>query len=447
MAAPATYLYGDSTPSTLKIDFIAFLRDAFDLSVQLLLCESHLLDTARRVAHLSESTERDVASAESFAAEVAIALDRIASAHPDALATRCVGGARQCVADLVRTECEAARGVVAVERELAAQSAATEHEACRRAFEGFALRHTLPEAEIAARVALESNGAYSARLRCATPYGIEWALALAIPGEHAFARPLRLERVVERLEISAPEESGWLHKEIKLRPQRFDRLYLKELTNDAAGATLKLRAGQDGSGAGFDLSFKHKTGTVQLRRVLEEGTVEDTVYDVVGDDLAKLHSLRERLLAITADVSERREALVEASVDGVPLHQVESPRMIVDRLLAHIAPTVHEIARRSLAPGELVLKRLVRDNQREEVFVSKAELERKLDILPPALRQAFDLLALWGDTAAPSGELPAPSGDLPWSSDEGHAAADEVPSSLPAARPKSMPPAEAKPAP
>ncbi len=439
MAAPASYLYGDSTPSPLKIDFVAFLRDAFDFSVKLLLCEAQLSDAARRVAQLSGATEKDVASAESFAGEVSVALDRIANDHADALATRCASRTRQNVADVVRAECEAARAAVAEERARAALSAAAEHEKCVRAFEAFALHQTLPETEIAARVTLEKSGAYLARLRGSTPYGLEWVLALEIPPDHSFARSLRLDRVVERLEISAPEESGWLHKEIKLRPQRFDRLHLTELTNDPSWTLLKLRAGQDGNGPGFDLSFQHKTGAVQLRRVLDSGVVEDTVYDVVGDDLAKLHSLRERLLAMTADVREHKKALVEASLDGVPLHEVESPRAIVDRLVAIIAPTVHQIARRTLSAGELVLKRLVRDNQREEVFLSKAELEQKIEVLPPVMRRAFDPLELWEAAPARRLELPAPGDELP-------EAAVEVPSSAPPPRRESMPPADAKPA-
>jgi hypothetical protein len=65
-----------------------------------------------------------------------------------------------------------------------------------------------------------------------------------------------------------------------------------------------------------------------------------------------------------------------------------------------MAPVVTEIARHSLAPDELVLKRVVTDDRREEVFVAKADLISKLDPVPVALRGVFAPLGL-GDLGRP----------------------------------------------
>jgi hypothetical protein len=220
-------------------------------------------------------------------------------------------------------------------------------------------------------------------------------MALEIPESHPFAQILRIDRVVERLDVDAPEEGGWIHKEVRIRPQRFDRLHLVELAREAGDTTVKLRVGPDGTGGGFDLRFKHGASSAQLARVVEGGPTADAPYDVVGDDFAKLRSLHDSLIGMAGDLGEHAKSLRAANLDKTSLVGFEAPRVIVERLIGNIAPTVREIAKRSLVPGELVLKRIVSDNHREEVFLSKKELEEKVAALPPGLRSVFDPLGLW----------------------------------------------------
>ena len=62
--------------------------------------------------------------------------------------------------------------------------------------------------------------------------------------------------------------------------------------------------------------------------------------------------------------------------------------------MAEMAPVVREIAKRSLAPTELVLKRQTGDGRREEIFVSRRDLQMKLRGLGPATRAVFAPLEL-----------------------------------------------------
>jgi hypothetical protein len=439
MAVPSSYLYGDSTPSPLKTDFIAFLRDTFDFSVQVLLCDARLTDATQQAAHLADATEADVGNAETFSNELARSLDRIGVGLPESIAARCAAKVRQSVTDIVRIEIEAARATAQAAKGRAVHAALAERESCLRAFETLVLRHTLPESTPATKLTLENLGTYTAHASAATAYGLAWVVALEIPASHPFARVLRLDRLVERLEIGAPEESGWLHKEVKVRPQRFDRLHLVELALYPAETRLKLRASPEGGGIGFDVTFHNdEARAIDLRRVQESGSSPDA-YHVTGDDAAKLESMRNDLTAMAHDLGAHKKSLVRASLDETPLQEVESPRVLVERLLGDIAPTVQQIARRTLSPGELVLKRLVKDNQREEVFLSRAELERKLDALPHALRRVFDPLELWTDTpraretpsmaprgAAKNTPLPRPAAAPPTGKEEREASAPTI---------------------
>jgi hypothetical protein len=282
---------------------------------------------------------------------------------------------------------------VTTERARLAQTASKEYEACAKAFEALALRHTLPDA--VGVTTLKLDGArYEALLQCHTPYGLEWSMELDIPASSPLARVLRVDRLIERLDVDAPEEGGWLHKEVRNRPQRLDRLHLAGLSVHPSETAIRLRANDDGSGPGFDILVRNDPTRVELVRIVEGGTATEP-FNVVGDDQAKLQSLRDAVVAIAGELATQKKALRQATLEGTPIHKLESPRAVVERIIANIAPVVHEIASRSLAPGELVIKRLLDDSRREEVFVSKKELEQKVETLPRELRAAFDPLQLW----------------------------------------------------
>jgi Tfp pilus assembly protein PilN len=395
MAAIAGYLYGDSSTSPLEIDFIAFLRDAVDFAVDVLLCDARLTDAKQRAAQLAETTEKEIARAEGFVAEMSRALDRVAVGDPDSLAARCAAKTRQGAKEVVRAEVDGARASVAAEQARLLQAAAHERDACVKALESLLLRHVLPDAVTLTQVRVEGGTRYDAQLHGCTPYGLEWVVALEIPAAHLLSHVLRIDRIVERLEVEAPEEAGWIRKEVKVRPQRFDRLHLAELIVDSTETTIKLRTAPDGTGAGFDIAFVREPSSVQLLRVVEGGAVSDEAYSPVGEDVAKLQSLHESLAAMANELMMHKKTLVSATLDDKPVKQLETPRVLVERLIANIAPTVQEIAKRTLAPGELVIKRLLGGNHREELFVSRADLEQKLDPLPRALRRVFDPLKLW----------------------------------------------------
>jgi hypothetical protein len=411
MGTSTTYLYGDSTPSPLETDFIAFLRDVFDFGVHVLQCDARVAEATRRVAALSERTNREIEAAEAFAAEVSQSLEGADLGDRDSIAARCAVRIRQNVQELVRSEAEAARAEVTASHERVAKTATTEREACFEALEALLLHHTLPESVVSTRLRNEGGTHYEALLSGLAPYGLEWTMSIAIPPTHALSSVLRVERIVPRLEVEAPEEAGWIHKEVKIRRQRLDRFYVPELAVDSAQTTVKLRTMPDGSGAGFDFLYLNDTGRMLLTRVRDYGVSPDAPHQVVGEDATKLRDFHDALVAMVKELASHKKALVKALFDDAPIQQVESPRLLVDRLIANIAPKVHEIAKRSLAPGELVLKRVVSDTRREELFVSTAELTEKLRSLPASARTAFDTLGL--PSPRTSSRAPAPQETRP----------------------------------
>jgi hypothetical protein len=388
-----TYLYGDSTLSPFQHDFIAFLPEAIDFIVQALLCDSRIDDALQRAAQLTERTAKEIEDAQTMLVEAAGPLERRTSIESDSLAARCGAQIRRNMSELVHAEIERARAAVVAETARAEQTAAGERAAFSKAFDSLVLRRVLVDATEGVEVSADT-GRYTARRRASTLYGLRWIAKIDIPTSHPLGRILRLDRLIDRVEVDAPEPAGWLHKELKVRTQRLDRLHLTELTVTADETKVRLRASAEGTGGGFDLTFG-RDPTVQIVRVSESG-LPDAPYEAAPSDSDTLHDLQANLRALVGDLLEHETAIVAATLDDRPLLQLAAPRALVDRLIATMAPLVQEIARRSLVPGELVLKRQVAENQREELFVSKAELRRKIESLPPELQRALEPLGLGG---------------------------------------------------
>ena len=76
--------------------------------------------------------------------------------------------------------------------------------------------------------------------------------------------------------------------------------------------------------------------------------------------------------------------------------------------LTQAGPAIRAIAQHSLSPSELVLKRVLADDRREEIFASKADLLEKLAPLPPKLFRLFGPLGL-DDTSEPIPLVPGSS--------------------------------------
>jgi len=111
------------------------------------------------------------------------------------------------------------------------------------------------------------------------------------------------------------------------------------------------------------------------------------------------------LTRAAAGLRRNRCALIDARFDGTPVGELNDPTALVHRLVTQVAPVVRAIAQHSLSPHELVLKRVLADDRREEIFASKADLLEKLTPLPGNLYRLFEPLAL-DDTSEPRPSRP-----------------------------------------
>ena len=393
-----TFLYGDSSPSVLQVNFIEFLRDALDCSVQILLAEGRMVEghSAGRAREAVAGTE--IESIQQLQAAVAGTFKNMAGGGADSGRVRCMAAILDSVDSLVKAEVANARaGLTAAISQLEAQ-AARERQACMEALQALLIKHDLPEAAVSQQLAVVGGTRYAGRVHQATSFGFEAALDLDIPSDSLFAQMVRVERVVDRLEVQAPEVGGWLHKEVKVRGQRLEKLFVTELSLAGSASNLKLRTDPGGTGSGFDFVFRQENPRVTLTRVEERAAAPSVPFEVSEGDAARLGAFLDKLATAAGLLNRHRKTLLSATFEGEPLGAADGLRQLVERLITTVAPVVQEISARSRSPGELVLRRLIGDDRREEIFVAKVDLKAKLEPLPPERRALFD--ALWLDVAS-----------------------------------------------
>lgn len=430
-----TYLYGDSTPASVQTNFLEFVRDAMASLADAAKASAAIVDQAQLADACRRDADEDLRRLDALDALVKRAIAGAPSVPRDSPAARCARVIIDRSTDLVLAERDGVEARVAQEIARGEGDVSTQRSNAFRALEALLARHDLPESRSTVVMRAPSdNGAFGATIAASTPYGITSNIELDVPAGHLYAQPLRIDRVAEKLDVHAPEMSGWLQKSIKLKPQRLDRYHLIELVAAPSETRIKLRLGPDGTGDGFDIVAR---GTkLSLTRSGEQGDVVGDPTEPEDKEAEALGALVEKLRTAALDLRDLRKRLTDARLDGDSIHSLEDPIALVDRLVAAVAPTVRDIARHSLSNDELVLKRMLAGGKREEFFVSKRELLDVLDDVPASRRHHFAPLGLDEALAA---SIPPPA----WSATSSSPSTGATASSPPALATASSPPASA----
>jgi hypothetical protein len=430
------YLYGDSTESELESNFLELLRDAIDFAVFVLQADEAIKTGKTKIAALSEEATAELARLEAFAGGVSRAIDAGEKGEDGSPTATCalhlgelVAATRTATADAVRAKLAA--DIAAIEAEEAASRTA-----CHEALSTFLDPHGKDDAKETRRIALLEGGTYDATSMASATFGVDWLFALHVPAESVWASPVRLERLSQHIEIHAPQVTGWLTKEVKVKPQRLERHTATELTLDPHRTFMKLRI-ESSVETGFDVEIVGPE--IRMTRIGPADDASVGPFQLEESDVATIKGIVERLTSATQELANAR--LVDATFEGMAFKSAPSFVPIAVRLVERLAPVVREIAKRSLTPTELVLRRALTDDRREEFFVTKATLREKYQVLPTAMRALFQPL---GFEAVPIDSNPPPA-SLKTERKEIRASAPSVPPPVPPPPPPPPPPVPSRP--
>jgi hypothetical protein len=409
-----TYLFGDSSPSQLDFDYIEFLRDALDFAVQVLAADERMSKGAARAVEARLSGDVEAARLEALGATQAQAIESFDVGAAESATAQCAHVLLRGAAESVAAATEKVRAAAAADVGRIEDEVKRDRQRSAEALANFLKRHDLPQMTSEMRLQQIDGNRYAARMYLTALGDLRAMMELEIPSSHPLASVARVDKLMERLEVHAPESGGWLRKEVKLRPQRLDKEFITALVSSARETMIHLRGAADGTGVGFDLVVREDGSRVSLRRVGEQNDLPP--FELDETDSAKLRELKDKLLMVTAELKRARTAMLEAAFGDKPLAEQRDQKVLVERLVTLMAPVVREIAKRSLGSTELVLKRQTGDGRREEIFVSRRDLQLKLRGLGAGARAVFgplDLGELPPEEVAPKPAAKAPEAAKP----------------------------------
>ena len=406
------YLYGDSTESPLEFNYIEFLRDALDFAVEILVADHRVQGLQRGVEERKRLAEGELDQLRQLSERVLQSLDAPAGG-PEAPAGRCAGMIRQAADDAIRRTAAQIKQSVSDYQVQVTGQIQRERASGMHALEILLQHRDLPDSAQQLELTLNpGRTGYQAQTRGKSDLGVDWVQSLEIPAGHMLCQVIKVERLSPGLEIRVPEKGGWMRKGMRLRSHRIAGEYITEVLRTALQTTIKLRSNPEEDDSGYNLLITAIEPRIRLVRV-QKGGEHSPPFEPADGDVPPFLELASHLTDALFDLVSNRGPLREARLDGTPLASHENPPLLVKRLISKMAPAVQEIARHSLAPDELVLKRVLADDRREEIFASKADLLGKLDPVPLALRGVFAPLGLGELGAGAAGGVSASPGPPP----------------------------------
>jgi hypothetical protein len=165
--------------------------------------------------------------------------------------------------------------------------------------------------------------------------------------------------------------------------------------------TLKESATKASAGIRFSIA----DGSATWTSISASGDSDGEANPLDSDDLAPIKQLVDRATATLKDLLNRR-TLVDITLGGKQLADLEEPRIIPLEILNQLKPLAITIRQRSRVSGELVLKRDIGDGRREELFVPRATLAHQYARLPMDYRRPFEEMGISGEETQPSIQLP-----------------------------------------
>ncbi len=386
------YLYGDATESPLDLNYLEVLRDTLDFGASVMLAHGNITQHRERATVLQSEAKVEREQLELVNDDV----DKTLAASKKKVTTRvpraCVDAIRAVAAAEIKRADAALQAALAKELGEIHDAVSREQANNVRRLEALLLKHDLPECALWVNARFDAKQEkYLVELIGKAACDVAFVMDLDVPPDHLLAEPLRVDRIAPGLTIRVPEKSGWVRKSVKLRPHKLIKEYVVSVSHSTKRTTVKLRNALSEADAGYDLIFGTK-GRVAVAR-LSKGAESEPFEPEVEDKKALLTFYDELNRALNG-LKHQRRALRGAQLDATPLAEHADATVLVRRLVQQMAPVVHEIALHSLSPEELVLKRVLADDRREEIFLAKADLRAKLEPLAPELRAVFTPLAL-----------------------------------------------------
>lgn len=390
------YLFADSTPFPPQYDFLAAFEVFVENAARAVRLEAEaraMLEGTQQAAlgraRSVEELEAIHASVVRVAREAALG----ATAPPiTAYLQSVIEHAERLVADARRT----AQSEIDRDRAEAQVGASARRLEERSAAERFLVALRLPV--LGSRVTMGLvDGQHEIEVVSSHPENLVLSFALDTEGVAEWAKPRRVAEFAQEIVLPVGIKRSIFRRTVQHEPLKLDDHFVGGFTLGEDDAEIRLRRKPDQRDS---LVFRlRRTEQAFLAEVEhpEDAAASELPPVLDAQSGAELERFWTLLRSACGPLLVRRARVLTAVLDGQDAFEGANVRRLVMAVVRIIAPTVVEIARRSPNPSELSLKVEDAEGRRQETYLKRALLRKKLDEVPRSERGIFEPLGLFGD--------------------------------------------------
>ena len=401
------YRYGDGTPFPLSENFIDTIIGAVDCCVALFQLDAEAEARAERERLTRRAADEELKRLDALKVliETAVTPLLVKKQGP----TRASQAAAQKIFEAANQIIRQSRAGVTRRRNTVMMEAAAPEPADPRvlgALEIFFRSHALPRTEWRLRWSASESRAV-ADVGAQATRELDLAFDVAIPADSDWARPMSVAALLHGMPIPSVLELNGRRRALDL-----DTFAVTEVQVAPGRVALVLRESSKKASPGLHIVMPHTTESSPLVVALDKRDQpkgHPFCLDEAGS--AGVHALWAAIEARIPELLASRSQLVAARHAGNDAAEL-SPSVLAEAILLSLAPLLREMRMRSKVPGELILKRDLGGDRREEMFVPRKVLWAKMQGLTPRHRQVFEAVGLsdeaTSDFVTRIGRRPAP---------------------------------------
>jgi hypothetical protein len=382
------YRYGDGTPFPFQENFIDTLLAAIDCCVGTFAAAAELDDRREKTRNARREAEEELKklallekALEMAVAPVKPSVDRAAPPTSQA-AARALGAGKTAIG-ATRAMVEGRLSQLAGEprSERAMQQA-------RTALCGFFDRHQLPETAWRWSWSSTQTRTTGDAMALAGKFRLEYDLDLDGP----WRQVVRVGAIAPGLHATVLVKKtfgGTKRARIAL-----DRCGIVAVDASPERASVVLREHAAKPSPGWRVTVRDPDKGVTVVAVDLSGRASGEELALDGDDAAPFVKLWDAIECDFLEMLDARRRMTALHLGDAALDDIGDPSVLGRTLLSVLGPVVVEIRKRSRVPGELAIKRDIGDGRREELYVPRADIDRRFQALPHLYRRPFEEIGL-----------------------------------------------------
>ena len=220
------------------------------------------------------------------------------------------------------------------------------------------------------------------------------SFVLGTAGQPAWSAPRRVSDFVPALDLGVGVKKSFFKSTVSSETVHLADWFVSRADVHDAGVELALRRKPDQKDAYVFKLVKADAGWRGMVDRPDDPGAAQLAPDLDREDVDRVLELARAVRDAIAGLVDQRQTLLRLELEGRDVFGGGLALLLVTRLVKVFAPTVEAIAQRSPSPQELSLKKEHEDGRREELYLRRDELLKKLQPLHAEGRAVFGPLGL-----------------------------------------------------